>query len=278
MRYSPPPPALSDRISSLYELAQDSPLFDEIERADRPQLRVLLCGEGRYHFANGTICPQTEVTLVCPTSGALRTMGNGPVHAIGAGLLPAAWMAIMGDEAAATADCAIDGRFLWGGCADKLHADLVAAPDIDARMAILAAFIDSVTTAANPQEAAFTCIVDTWLGEDGSPTIDMLVERTGLSLRQLERRVKRCYGLPPKTLARKYRALRAAMAMARGEDIEATGLADGFYDQSHLIREVKRFAGMTPQQIKAHTSHLMTEHAVGRKSLEGQVGPLISDA
>ena len=97
-------------------------------------------------------------------------------------------------------------------------------------------------------------------------------------MRQLERLTKRYYGLPPKTLARKYRALRAASALARGEDLTDCDIANSFYDQSHLIREVKRFAGLTPQQIKKRQSQLLIEISVGRKSLEGQVGPLVSDA
>jgi methylphosphotriester-DNA--protein-cysteine methyltransferase len=95
-------------------------------------------------------------------------------------------------------------------------------------------------------------------------------------MRQLERMAKRYYGLPPKTLARKYRALRAASALARGEDLDDAGLGDSFYDQSHLIREVKRFAGLTPKQIR--TSVLQSGVARGRKKLKGKVGPLVSDS
>ena len=106
----------------------------------------------------------------------------------------------------------------------------------------------------------------------------LLIERTGLSIRQIERLTKRYYGLPPITLARKYRALRAAAVLARGEDLADSGFGNSFYDQSHMIREIKRFAGLTPQQIKAQSSSMLTSIATGRKTLEGKVGPLISDA
>ena len=77
-------------------------------------------------------------------------------------------------------------------------------------------------------------------------------------------------------LARKYRAVRAASALARGECLEEAQLGDAFYDQSHLIREIKRFAGATPGQLARPTFY--TEATTkGRKQLAGKVSPLVSD-
>jgi methylphosphotriester-DNA--protein-cysteine methyltransferase len=69
-----------------------------------------------------------------------------------------------------------------------------------------------------------------------------------------------------------------AAAMARGANLDELGLGDTFYDQSHLIRELKRFAGLTPQQIAQHQSSMLLEISKGRKSLEGHVSTLVSDA
>ena len=143
---------------------------------------------------------------------------------------------------------------------------------------MICTFIETATETTDPAQIAFTRMVDSWLCSSPDPHIDVLVAESGLSMRQVERLTKRYYGLPPKTLARKYRALRAASALARGENLDDSDIADSFYDQSHLIREVKRFAGLTPQQIRKRESHLLTEISTGRKALEGQVGPLVSDA
>src|SRR3546814_13215291 len=67
-----------------------------------------------------------------------------------------------------------------------------------------------------------------------------------MSIRSVERMTKHYYGLSPRMLARKYRAVRAAAAIARGATIDTDALGDAFYDQSHLIREIKPFAGATP--------------------------------
>jgi methylphosphotriester-DNA--protein-cysteine methyltransferase len=97
-----------------------------------------------------------------------------------------------------------------------------------------------------------------------------------MSIRSVERMTKHYYGLSPRMLARKYRAVRAASALARGEGLDAAQLGDAFYDQSHLIREIKRFAGATPGQLGKPTSY--TEATTkGRKQLAGKVSPLVSE-
>lgn len=278
MRYSPPPALLGDRISSLYELRQDTPTYNELERADRPQFRIMLSGSGHYEFANGQIDPAPRVVILGPTSGPVRGVGVGPMHCVGAGLLPPAWVSIIGHDAEQWIDRAIDAEALLGDDVGRLADAVAATPCTDERFHAICDFLDALTGNQDPAQLAFTRTVDAWLCSGPDPQVDALVAGTGLSMRQLERLTKRCYGLPPKTLARKYRALRAAAALARGEDLADSDIGDSFYDQSHLIREVKRFAGLTPQQIRKRESHLLTEISTGRKALEGQVGPLVSDA
>ncbi len=278
MRYSPPPPELREYVSSLYELRQDGATYDETERSDRPQLRIMLSGGGDYLFPAGNRDPATRVIILGPTSGTVRGIGTGPMHVVGAGLLPPAWVAMMGKRADAAVDRALDAELLFGEPATRLFEAVQGIDSTDERFRLISAFIADATSKADPAQIAFTHIVDAWLTSSTDPRIESLAETSGLSVRQLERMTRRYYGLPPKTLSRKYRALKAAMLIARGEDIEASGIADSFYDQSHLIRELKRFAGLTPQQIRRHESYLMDEIAAGRGALRGQVGPLVSDA
>lgn len=278
MRYSPPPVAVADKISALYELSLSGDQLDEVERADRPQLRVLIHGTGRYQFANGHEDEGTPVTLLGPTSGPVRVIGKGPMLVCGAGLLPSAWVAIAGERAEALTDRSIDAVALLGQPAADLLRAMNSAASTEERFALISDFIGGLSKRGDKSALDFTAIVDAWLSNNPDPSIDQLVEQTGLGIRQIERLTKRYYGLPPKTLARRYRAIRAASALARGEDIDALGLGDSFYDQSHLIREIKRFAGLTPQQMRRGKSTLQTEVSEGLKSLEGKVSRLISDA
>ena len=99
---------------------------------------------------------------------------------------------------------------------------------------------------------------------------------TGMSIRSVERMTKHFYGVSPRMLARKYRAVRAAAALARGESLDEAQVGDAFYDQSHLIREIKRFAGATPSQLATPSPYTVAT-TTGRKSLAGKVSPLVSE-
>jgi methylphosphotriester-DNA--protein-cysteine methyltransferase len=119
--------------------------------------------------------------------------------------------------------------------------------------------------------------VDEWLEAHLNPQVDDLVAATRLSRRQVERLCKRLYGAPPKLLARKYRALRAAVVLAKGEACTAELVEQGFYDQSHCIREIKRFTGITPTRITSDLNEL-TRLTMKRTEFAGQVAPLVADA
>ena len=69
---------------------------------------------------------------------------------------------------------------------------------------------------------------------------------------------------------------RAASALARGEKLDDAELGDAFYDQSHLIREIKRFAGATPGQLSKPSPYTEAT-AKGRKQMAGKVSPMVSD-
>ncbi|MET0362710.1 MAG: helix-turn-helix domain-containing protein, partial [Sphingobium sp.] len=118
--------------------------------------------------------------------------------------------------------------------------------------------------------------VDGWLCGGVSPEVAALAEMTGLSQRQLERRCKSLYGAPPKLLARKYRALRAAVALVADGATFADVAGRGFYDQSHMIREIKQFTGFTPGQIKAEPTILAQLTIANRHALGDEVHPIIS--
>jgi AraC-like DNA-binding protein len=74
----------------------------------------------------------------------------------------------------------------------------------------------------------------------------------GIEQRRLERVVRRDFGLAPKQVLRRSRALDAASHLLGLSDRqEAEDLALRYYDQSHLIREFVHFFGVTPSQFVA---------------------------
>ncbi|MCW5648083.1 MAG: AraC family transcriptional regulator [Sphingopyxis sp.] len=276
LHYFPPDPDLADMVSSFYFARLNLPEFDEYERADRPQFRFVTNADGEYIFADGHTAPVSRAIIIGPTSGRVRAISHCPAQLFGFGLLPAGWAALMGDDADKLTDRAIDAVQRFGPWIEEVAAALEQAPDIDARLLIGNNFAREVLTRGEAAPLWFIRTIDEWLTASPSPQVADLVDATGMSIRSVERMTKHYYGLSPRMLARKYRAVRAASALARGEALDSAQLGDAFYDQSHLIREIKRFAGATPGQLSKPTYYTQAT-TKGRKQLAGKVGPMVSE-
>lgn len=276
LQYFPPDPDLAEMVSSFYFVRVDMPLFDESERADRPQFRIMDVPEGEYVFADGYRFPAGRATIIGPTSGSVRAIGNGPLRMYGFGLMPAGWATLMGSHADKLTDRAINAADLFGDWVEEVVDAIGNAADTAERLVIGNNFVREILKKNEPAPVWFTRTVDEWLTASPSPHVPELVEATGMSIRSVERMTKHYYGLSPRMLARKYRAVRAASALARGEKLDEGQLGDAFYDQSHLIREIKRFAGATPGQL-AKPSQYTEATAKGRKQMAGKVSPMVSE-
>jgi len=277
LEYAVPPADLSAFVTAFYLFRADVPRFDDVERADHAQFRFkLTSGAALYRFADGTEQPGPEVQIIGPTTGAMRVIVDGPVRVFGAGLQPAGWAALMGVDASALANRVFDAADLLGPAVTVMANQLREETTLDAMVAIAAEYSREVLAGIDRTRFGFAEAVDAWLAGSESPDMEDLVIATGLSRRQIERNCKALYGAPPKLLARKYRALRAAHALASGA--HPCDLLDyGFYDQSHLIREVKQFTGITPKQMHDHPGLLAQLTMTGRAALAGQVPTLVSD-
>lgn len=250
LRYFAPPPDLRTHISSYYVFQANVPRMSDLVRADMAQLRFMISGAGTYSFANGARIAAPEVSLLGPTTAATRFDVTGPVLVFGVGILPAGWAGLVGEDASMFADSVIDGVDLFGGILE----DALDAMRFDRRPTRMIELVNMamrwLMAGAHDVPLWFTGLTDHWLTGDASPIVDRLVGEAGMSSRQIERLARRIYGAPPKLLARKYRALRAASNLAATDLGWADAAGDAFYDQSHFIRELKRFTGHTPLQFQ----------------------------
>ena len=74
-----------------------------------------------------------------------------------------------------------------------------------------------------------------------------------LSLRSLQRRFLHVTGLTHKTIQQIERARQAMALLQSGVPIPETAYQAGYYDQPHLTRSLKLFAGQTPAEILKST-------------------------
>ena len=88
--------------------------------------------------------------------------------------------------------------------------------------------------------------------------------------RQTQRLVQQYFGVSPVALRRKYRALRAAAALSQPDlsDEQAALIQDAFYDQPHMIHEIREFVGRTPARLADDESPYLRELIDGKNLRE----------
>lgn len=247
LRFLSPSPDLSALVTTYYLYRSDDPLIEGIERADVGQVRFMLRGTGNLRFADGHIDASPPIMVNGPGTGAAAYHVDGPFHCFGIALRPVGWCAIIQEPADRCADRVTDGGRIFGIEGLALLDTLRRTDSIEAMVALVEPFL-RVRARPVPDEHQAVCeAVRLWLTSDASPQVAALFDALPLSSRQVIRVVNQYFGAPPKLLERKFRALRAATALVEGGDPH--DVAAPFYDQSHMIREIRHFTGHTPGTI-----------------------------
>jgi transcriptional regulator GlxA family with amidase domain len=100
-------------------------------------------------------------------------------------------------------------------------------------------------------------LVATMVSYGGQVSLDFLASMAGVSARQLERRFLREVGISPKLLCRILRFQQIFRSVNENDDNWASVAVNcGYYDQAHLIRDFKSFAGQTPAVFNEQPSAL----------------------
>ena len=274
MQYFAPPGPLRRYFGSIYLFSSSVDHYSDVTRADVPQLRFMLSGTGHYHFHDGRVAQTPDICILGPTMGATRFDLDTPARVLGVSLLPAGWLSLGGRDANLFIDQVFDPRPSRDGAFSTMLSDLLAMDDDEAMVKHCWSVLSDWIVPLPSSTWRMLEEVDAWLMGEGSPRIEVLVERTGLSHRQLARLTNRYYGCPPKLLARKYRALRCSARIALDGHSWQDLCEDGrFYDQSHFIREIKHFVGLTPHQLQTEPT-AVAQLTLLRRSLGGDVALL----
>jgi AraC-like DNA-binding protein len=147
----------------------------------------------------------------------------------------------------------LDFEDLLGADARRLVERLGEAVGWEKRFRILESFVASRLVAAREpsREVSWAWSEIQRLG--GGANIGALADNLGWSKKRLITRFREQVGVPPKTAARVARFSRAVNALdgVRDPDWASVALEGGYYDQSHMIREFREFAGLTPSGFVA---------------------------
>ena len=273
LSYFVPPADLASYFGAMYLFTADQPRVADHTRADFAQIRFMLAGAGVYHFSDGRTVETPECCLLGPTSMATHFDVVGPMQVVGVTVLSLGWAALRAGEADVAADDAFDLTVRFGSAWRDMLLLLRSIEDPNKAAESFWTFIRGHLHSVSETERAFVEETDRWLADEQSPRVEVLQQATGLSARQLARWCNRLYGAPPKYLARKYRALRCAQVLAREVLDWSEVSGEAFYDQSHFIREMKHFTGLTPTELRERAS-IVIRLSMNRADLVGEISKL----
>lgn len=266
VEYIAPPAAISDYVTTLYNFRCDEEIIRDIQPASVGHLALFPFGKGEMHFNEGHRDPNHEIAIMTPLSTATPIVVNGPFHAIGAALTPLGWASLTGLHAGDHRDRMREARAILGDdvvpIGERLIDEYRMGTMTGRECALeLGAYIGRKVKPINSRHAELIRVTNQWLGSSLNPDLDELMDSAAYSNRQVQRLVERYFGLPPQALARKYRALRAAALLSfptLTPEYEAE-IGEAFFDQSHMIREINRFAGRTPARLADDDSPFLAE-------------------
>ena len=259
-----PPAALVPFVTHVYFFQCEEVRLTDQMPAALGQLLFLLKGSANLQFQDGHTVPAKGATIVGPGLGAAEFTFEGPFYHLGFALSPLGFVALTGQPANQYADRAVPASELFGLEIETL-AQAITAGFAEGTMR-LSQIVDEVThfllLRLRPIPNSHIQMIQTvirWISSDFDPDVEQLYTKLDMSRSTAARLITRFFGCAPKLLMRKYRALRAATIMI---DPNATAemrsqVESTFYDQPHMIREIRKFAGRTPGALDSNNAKVM---------------------
>ncbi|WP_162627567.1 helix-turn-helix domain-containing protein [Erythrobacter sp. KY5] len=256
LKYFDPPKGLEQHVLALFHFRWEEPEIADRHPGALGQLFFTPYGSGEVRFGDRVQKIDGQPYMFSGFRTAAPFRMSGPWHAIGASLSPLGWAALSGADAQTHLDRFTPADELLGTEVVTFQDDLVAryrsgetsGPECCAELAGWIA--RRLKAVSRPHEVVITTVL-AWLGTSLNPDIEALYEKLAYSRRQSERLVAKYFGFAPAALARKMRAVRAAHLLAQPDlsDEAEAEIASAFYDQPHMINEIRRYCGYTPSRL-----------------------------
>jgi AraC-like DNA-binding protein len=173
---------------------------------------------------------------------------SGDTEMFGIRLQPHAAFSILGIAMNEIRDRIVDlADVMTAGFESTIFDRLSTATSFEERIAIFEAMFINREKARADRE--LTECLTLMIGSDGAVLVSACAERLGWSERRLERAFQEQIGMGPKIYSRiiRFKSFLNAVESGRPSLLDRA-LAAGYHDQSHMIRDFRHFAGMTPTE------------------------------
>lgn len=189
-----------------------------------------------------------SVVAGMPANGS-RGVGN-VVECLQVRISPVVAHAVLGDCPDLTS-AVVPLDAVWGRDAERLVDRLHADDDWGSRFAAVQDALASRLERRTPADPEVTFAWRKLLATRGQARVDQLAADVEWSRKRLWSRFRRQVGMSPKRAARLIRFDHAAHRLAAGHRPATVAAETGYTDESHLHRDARAFAGMTPTGVAA---------------------------
>lgn len=203
------------------------------------------------HDGQGEFVLQPRCVIVGPQLTRVTIDIKHSHKAVRVGFHPGGLFRLLGLPLSEMVDGSYNAYDVFGNEMNEVNERLQEAKNSDAIKDIIEAFL-----LAKSKKLKHSLPFDNALLEllkmDGLVSIERIASLACVSLRQFERISKERLGIPPKLFARLIRFSKAYRLHENAPELSWTSIAYecGYYDQMHLIRDFKQFAGVAPGIIE----------------------------
>ncbi len=213
----------------------------------------------REHIGSAPLRLQSFVAGL--TDGPVLVGHSGSARCLQVDLTPLGARQVLGMPLSEVANRTVPIEAVLGRAGAELVERIADASTWQERFSILDAALIARLSDATDVDAAVAWTLARIIASGGTTAIGALATELGWSHRRLIARYRDAVGLPPKVVARIVRFERVCGRLRGGADLAVAAAECGYFDQAHLSREVREFAGITPAQLRGAVNFVQ-DHAV----------------
>lgn len=273
LRFFPAPAGCEECFSAIYRIEIDQQQGETLTDLLLPEwsnLRFISAGSKGEAVLDGQAFGPASSFATGPTSGAIRIAVGGSIRLWGIGLLPLGWARFARGHASRFADTVSDATHHPAFSHFAASAGALAAVEgnDEEEYAVLCRALANQGRA--PRDEQRIRAVQRTMADPYLTQISDFAERSGISVRTLERVCLKYFGFSPNVILRRQRLIRSLSAFVNGEDLRWNETIDCHYhDQPHFVREFHNFVGMSPGEYARRDHPVMRAFTSIRQQVWG---------
>ena len=217
---------VTDLVNTFYVVRSENRRFTDMMPAYSAQIMIYLSGGSILERPDGSFDRSRSVTCTAPMMEALPASLAGPLLIAGASLTPLGWQCLADLPADKVNNCFVPSERVFPPETLASLEALALQPrhetwDPSGLFLVISEALTARRHTLRAEHILFVDEVMRWLAAKIDPRVDELYAQAPYSPRTVQRLSRRYFGVAPTALAKRYRAIRAAMLLANPDLSEA---------------------------------------------------------